>query len=130
MDAENPRQLESVLHALQQNPPDALLVSAVAFFSAHGAAITQAARKSRVPAIYPYREFLAVGGLMSYGPDQYRIGDLMAGYVDRILRGAKPGDLAIEQMSKYDLIVDMHVAREMSLRVPQDLLLLADEVIK
>jgi putative ABC transport system substrate-binding protein len=130
MDAANPLQLESVLRALQKNPPDALLVSPVAFFLAHGAAITEAARKSRIPAMYPYREFLAVGGLMSYGPDQYRIGDLMAGYVDRILRGAKPGDLAIEQMSKYDLVVDMRVARKMGIRVPQDLLLLADEVIK
>jgi putative ABC transport system substrate-binding protein len=92
--------------------PDALLVSAEAFFIAHSAKIAQTVRKAKVPAIFPYREYLL--GL----------------YVDKILRGANPADLPIEQMSKYELVIDLRAAREMSIHVAQDLLFRADELIK
>ena len=67
---------------------------------------------------------------MSYGANLNEAGRQMAGYVDRILKGAKPGELPIEQMSKYELVIDLRVARAMGLKVPQDLLLQADEVIR
>ena len=67
---------------------------------------------------------------MSYGPNLQQIGRLLAVYVDKVLRGAKPADLPIEQMSKYDLVIDLRVAREMGVQVPQDLLMRADEVIR
>ena len=128
--ASTPRELDDALHGLRQKPPEALLVSPIAFYVAHAAAITQMAREARIPTLYPFREYLAAGGLASYGVDLNRMGGLMAGYVERILKGAKPGDLAIEQMSKYDLAVDLREAREIGFRVPQDLLLRADEVIR
>jgi putative ABC transport system substrate-binding protein len=67
---------------------------------------------------------------MSYGTNLREAGRQMAGYVDRILKGAKPGELPIEQMSKYELVIDLRVAHAMGLKVPQDLLLRADEVIR
>ena len=67
---------------------------------------------------------------MSYGPNLREVGRKMAVYVDKILKGAKPAGLPIEQMSKYELIIDLRVARELNLNVPQDLLLRADEVMK
>ena len=124
------RGLDTALDAIRHNPPDALIVSPEAFFQAHSAKIAQTVRKARIPAIFPYREYVADGALMSYGPNLKQIGHLVAVYVDKILRGAKPADLPIEQMSKYDLIVNLRVAREMGIHVPQDLLLRADEVIR
>jgi ABC-type uncharacterized transport system substrate-binding protein len=67
---------------------------------------------------------------VSYGPSLRQIGGLLAVYVDKILRGAKPADLAIEQMCKYELVIDLRIAREMSMQVPQDFLLRADEVMR
>jgi putative ABC transport system substrate-binding protein len=130
LDAPDPRELEVALRVLQQRPPEALLVAPLVFYLAHGATIAQVARKSRIPAIYGYREFVADGGLASYGPDLKRIGGVMAGYVVKILRGAKPSELPIEQMSKYELVIDLRVAREQGIEVPQEFLLRADEVIR
>ena len=67
---------------------------------------------------------------MSYGPDSKEIGRKVAVYVDKILKGAKPADLPIEQISKYELVVNLRVARELGIKMPQDLLLRADEVIR
>jgi len=106
------------------------LDSPIAFFLAHGAAIAETARKTKIPAIYGYREFPSDGGLASYGPDLKRIGTVMADYVDRILRGAKPGNLPIEQMSVYQLVINLHVARKQGIKVPQELLMRADAVIR
>ena len=80
--------------------------------------------------MYAYREFVADGGLASYGPDLKRIGGVIAGYVIKILRGAKPSELPIEQMSKYELVIDLRVAREQGIEIPQELLMRADEVIR
>jgi ABC-type uncharacterized transport system substrate-binding protein len=130
LDASNPRELDVALRILQQKPPEALLVSPIAFYLSHGAAIAEAARRSRIPAVYAYREFLANGGLASYGPDLKRIGSLMAGYADKILKGANPADLPIEQVSTYELIINLRVAHELNLKVPEELLFRADEVIR
>jgi len=124
------RELDTALDTLLRNPPDALLVSPEAFFLAYKAKIAQVVRKAKIPAIFPYREYGVDGALMSYGPNLQQIGRLLAVYVDKVLRGAKPADLPIEQMSKYDLVIDLRVAREMGVQVPQDLLMRADEVIR
>jgi putative ABC transport system substrate-binding protein len=126
--ATNPRELDEVLRLLGQRPPDALMVAPVSFYVAHAGAIAQAVRKARIPTLYPVREYLIDGGLAAYGVDLKRMGSIMASYVDKVLRGAKPGDLPIEQMSKYDLVIDLRVARELGIKVPQDLLYRADEV--
>ena len=130
LDAPDPRELEVALRALQQRPSEALLVAPIAFYLSQAAAIARAASERRIPAMYAYREFVADGGLASYGPDLKRIGGVMAGYVIKILRGAKPSELPIEQMSKYELVIDLRAAREQGIKIPQEILMRADEVIR
>lgn len=86
--------------------------------------------KHRLPAISPFRRFANAGGLMSYGPDFDNFRRGAAGYVDRILKGAKAGDLPIERPTKYELVINSRSAKTLNLRLPQSLLLRADEVIR
>jgi putative ABC transport system substrate-binding protein len=93
-------------------------------------AIIKTASRHRLPAVYPLRFFVTAGGLISYGPDtidQYR---RAASYVDRILRGEKPAELAVQQPTKYDLVINLKTARALGLEVPPSLLVRADEVIE
>jgi len=78
----------------------------------------------------PVSEFMGEGILVSYGPSMMEAGRMTASYVGKILKGAKPSDLPVEEISKLDLIIDLRVARELSLKIPQDLLYRADEVIR
>jgi putative ABC transport system substrate-binding protein len=130
LDARNESELGAVLRALRQGATDGVIVSLDDVFRLNRSKVIQTIRKARLPAMFPYREYVDDGVLMSYGPNSADVGRKMAAYVDKILRGAKPADLPIEQISKYELIIDLRVARELKLNVPQDLLLRADEVIK
>ena len=88
------------------------------------------AARQRVPAIYPYRYMAAAGGLMSYGTDNSDLFRRTAGYVDRVLRGAKPGDLPVQLPTKFEFVVNLKTARELGIDVPLKLRAFADEVIE
>jgi len=130
LDARNESELRTVLHALERGAADGAIVSNDLVYRSTASKVAQVIRKARLPAIFPYRQYLNEGGLMSYGPDPRDVGRKLAVYVDKILKGAKPTDLPIEQLSKYELVIDLRVARELNLTVPQELLLRADEVIR
>jgi len=101
-----------------------------AFFHAHRTTLLNLASKARLPTSYSDRQFVVEGVLMSYGPnfgDMYR---RSAGYVDKILKGAKPGDLPIEQPTKFEFVVNLQTAKALGLTIPQSILQRADEVVR
>ncbi|HSF05207.1 MAG TPA: ABC transporter substrate-binding protein [Methylomirabilota bacterium] len=100
------------------------------FFTTHRARITELTARSRLPAIYGYRQMVEAGGLMSYGPDVPDLHRRAATYVDKILKGAKPGDLPVEQPAKFELVINAKTAKHLGLTVPPSLLLRADRVIE
>jgi putative ABC transport system substrate-binding protein len=128
LDARNDAELDAALHTMPA--VDGVLVTGDSLFLANRAKLAGALRKAKLPAIFPTKEYQGDGVLMSYGPSLREAGRKMALYVDKILKGAKPADLPIEQISNYELVIDLRAARELSLKVPQDLLLSADEVIR
>jgi putative ABC transport system substrate-binding protein len=85
---------------------------------------------ARLPTIFNIREYAQAGGLMSYGPNFADLFRRTADYVDKILRGAKPGDLPVEQPTKFDFIINLTTAKALGLTIPQSMLLRADEVIE
>jgi putative ABC transport system substrate-binding protein len=100
------------------------------FTLAHRAPIISAAARNNVPAVYSASELARDGGLLSYGADVTDINRRAATYVDRILRGAKPGDLPVQFPTKFEMIVNLKTAKALGLTVPQSILLRADEVIE
>jgi putative ABC transport system substrate-binding protein len=101
-----------------------------AFMTDYRAPIMLAAARNNIPAVYSHSTFATDGGLLSYGPDVGDIWRLAASYVDRILRGAKPGDLPVQFPVKYEMVVNLKTAKALGLTVPQSILLRADEVIE
>jgi len=130
LEANAPEGLADVLAAAAQKNPDALVVLGDPMFHFNRRQLVQAAARHRLPAIYEWREFVEAGGLMAYGP---RIEDLQrraATYVDRVLRGAKPGDLPVEQATRFELVINLKTAKALGLTIPPALLLRADQVIE
>lgn len=113
-----------------QEKPGALSVLADRVFLHNRARIVEFAAQNRIPAVYAYRELVDAGGLMSFGPDYAEMHRRAATYVDKILQGAAPGDLPIEQPTKFHLLINLRTARALDLTPPQSLLLRADEVIQ
>jgi putative ABC transport system substrate-binding protein len=123
-------ELTSVVADFAREPRGSLLVLPDDFSISHHAQIVAAAADRRLPAIYPARLFAEAGGIMSYGPDrlaEFRDG---AGYVDRILRGAKPAEMPVVQPTKFEMVLNLKTAKALGLTVPQLLLAQADEVIE
>jgi putative ABC transport system substrate-binding protein len=96
----------------------------------HRAEITSLAARYHLPAVYPYRFFAELGGLLSYGPDQADNFRRAATYVDRILKGEKPADLPVQAPTKFELVINLKTAKALGLSVPQTLQVAADGVIE
>jgi ABC-type uncharacterized transport system substrate-binding protein len=122
--------LERTFTALTRDRPDALLIFVDPFTVSHRQRIVEFAATRHLPAIYEDRVFLDAGGLMSYGPSVADNCRRAASYVDKILKGAKPGDLPIEQPTKFELVINLKTARALGIDIPATLLALADEVIE
>ena len=123
-------EIETVLIALGREPGGGLVVMPDVFTLAHRAPIIVAADRNKVPAIYGFSFFAREGGLVSYGPDPVDIYRRAASYVDRILRGAKPGDLPVQFPTKFEMVVNRKTAKALGLTVPTSILVRADEVIE
>ena len=107
-----------------------MLTISSSYFNAHKERLVSAAAKARLPTIYEHRDFVEAEGLISYGPDLRDAFRLAASYGDKILKGAKPADLPVEQVSKVELTINQSTAKTLRLVIPQPLLLRADEVIQ
>jgi putative ABC transport system substrate-binding protein len=122
--------IESGIRRIAELRNAGLIITASAPANVHRDLILRLAERDRLPAVYPYRYFVAAGGLACYGPDtigQYR---RAAGYVDRILRGEKPADLPVQAPTNYELVINLKTAKGLGLEVPPTLLARADEVIE
>jgi putative ABC transport system substrate-binding protein len=123
-------EIETAIMDLRREPGGGLIVTPDFFTLGHRAPIISAAARNNVPAVYNLSAYARDGGLLSYGVDQVDIFRRAASYVDRILRGAKPGDLPVQFPTKYEMAVNLRTAKALGLTVPQSILLRADEVIE
>ena len=123
-------EIESVVSALAREPNGGLIVMPDSFTLAHRVEITSLASRYGLPAVYPYRFFTEVGGLLSYGDDWTDNFRRAATYADRILKGEKPSELPVQAPVKFDLVINLKAAKALGLEVPAQLLGRADEVIE
>jgi putative tryptophan/tyrosine transport system substrate-binding protein len=129
-DVRAPEDFAKTFSAMRSDAIEALSTTGDSFMIFHRELIVGFAAAQRIPAAYPFRDFVEAGGLMSYGPSLAAMYRGMAPYVHRILRGARPGDIPIEQPTKFELIVNLNTAKALGLTVPDSLLSRADEVIE
>jgi putative tryptophan/tyrosine transport system substrate-binding protein len=128
--AQGPEEFDSAFAAMTRERAGALYVVGDPVLSRHRKRLAELAAKSRLPAVYELKDHAEAGGLMAYGPsllDMYR---RAATYVDKILKGAKPADLPVEQPTKFELVINLKAAKALGLTIPQSLLARADEVIQ
>ena len=123
-------ELDAAFARMIARKAQALLVLPHPMFVAQRTRLVELAAKHRLPAIYHFKEFVEVGGLMSYGPDQAHMSRRAAAYVERILKGARPGDLAVEQPTEFELAINLKAAKALGITVPPSLLLRASNVVR
>ena len=123
-------EIETAIAALGREPGGGLVVLPDAFTTLHRAPIILAAARNNVPAVYSVSQFARDGGLLSYGADGVDIWRRAATYVDRILRGAKPGEFPVQFLTKFEMVVNRKTAKALDLAVPPSIMLRADEVIE
>ena len=127
---QSPDDFNTVFAAMTRDRPESLLVLADTVTVANSRRTVEFATRNRVPAIYEWRGFVDAGGLMSYGVDFSEHFRRAAYFVDKILKGAKPGDLPVEQPSKFELVINLKTAKALGLTIPQSILVRADDVIQ
>ena len=129
-DVKDPAELESAFQAARHDRAQAVLVLPNPFFTTHRGPLVRLAANYHLPAMYEFREFVQDGGLMSYGvnlPDMFR---RAATYVDRILKGTKPGDLPIERPTRFEFVINLRAAKALGLTIPPSVIARADEVLQ
>ena len=129
MEVRRPEDLEKAFASMAHKRPQALTSVGSTMFRLHRARIVDLATRHRLPSIFPDRDYVEAGGLMSYDTDSKALFRRLATYVDRILKGAKPGDLPIEEPTKFEFIINLRTAKTLGLTIPPSLLARADEVI-
>jgi ABC-type uncharacterized transport system substrate-binding protein len=130
LDPRDPSQIEPEIDSFARDPNGGLIVVAGGQAAVHRALIAAAAARHRLPAVYPFRYYVASGGLISYGPDNIDAFRRAAGYVDRILKGANPADLPVQEPVKRELVINLKAARALGIDLPPTVLARADEVIE
>jgi putative ABC transport system substrate-binding protein len=122
-------EIDAAFEAMGRDPPDAVFVGISGFLNGRRVQLAHLSTFYRLPAIYGLRDFVEVGGLMSYGSDVIDAYRQAGRYVGRILKGTKPAELPIVQLDKFELVINAHTARMLGLTVPSSLLSRADEII-
>jgi putative ABC transport system substrate-binding protein len=130
VEARGPADFDRVFSNMTRARAGALTVLSSAMFFSERRRLLDLAAKNRLPAVYPQREFVDAGGLMAYGPNLADLFRRAATYVDKILKGTKPGDLPVQQPTKFELVINLKTAKALGLTIPQPLLQRADEVIQ
>jgi putative ABC transport system substrate-binding protein len=128
--AQGPEEFDSAFAAMTRERAGALYVVGDPMFWAQRRRLAELAAKSRLPAVYELKDHAEAGGLMAYGPNLLDMYRRAATYVDKILKGAKPGDLPVEQPTKFELVINLKTAKALGLTIPPSLLLRADQVIE
>ena len=130
LEVRGPDDFESAFKAAKSGGAEALIVFANPLANTHRARIVDLAAKNRLPGIYPSTDFVEDGGLMSYGADALDNWRRAATYVDKILKGAKPADLPVEQPTKFELVINLKTAKEIGVTIPPEVLARATRLIK
>jgi ABC-type uncharacterized transport system substrate-binding protein len=130
VEARGPEDFDRAFSDMTRARADALAVPAINLFTLERRRLVNLAAKNRLPAVYPNRDFVDAGGLMSYGPDLAEMSRRAASYVDKILKGARPGDMPVERPTKFELVINLKTAKALGLTIPPSLLQRADQVIE
>jgi putative ABC transport system substrate-binding protein len=130
VDVRDPAEIERAVTAFANGSNGGLIVTASGPATVHRQLIAALAARHKLPAVFSSRPYVTAGGLVSYGPDLVNQFQLAAGYVDRILKGAKPADLPVQAPTKYELVINLKTAKALGLEIPATLLARADEVIE
>jgi putative ABC transport system substrate-binding protein len=130
LDVLAPKDMETAFRAANKARADTIIVLSGPLVNSHRTQIVDLAVKSRLPAIYPWPEYVEDGGLMSYGPSLTDLNHRAATYVDKILKGRTPADLPVEQPKKFEFIINLKAAKQIGLTIPPNVLARADRVIK
>jgi putative tryptophan/tyrosine transport system substrate-binding protein len=130
VEVRRPEEFDSAFASMMQERPDALFVTADSIHDLHSRQIIGFAAHRRLPAMYAVREHVIAGGLMSYGPSIPALYRRAATYVDKILKGAKPADLPVEQPTTFELVINLKTAQALGLTIPPSLFFQATEVIR
>ena len=129
-EARRPEDFDRVFSDMSKAPADALVVWPTPLFQLERRRLSDLAAKHRLPAVFPFKNYVEAGGLMSYGPNPLDLSRRAAIYVGKILKGAKPSDLPVEQPTKFELVINLKTAKMLGIIVPASLLARADEVIE